>query len=146
MTPPASDREIVNSRAYPFSQERVFAAFAQADLLALWWGPKGFTNTFDTFDFSEGGQWLFTMHSPDGHGFRNECLFEQIHPPARIVISHVSAPKYVLEITLDETDAGRSTRLSWVQRFETAEMRDKILKIAGPANEEVLDRLAAVLD
>ena len=26
-----------------------FAAFQQPDLLARWWGPNGFTNTFETF-------------------------------------------------------------------------------------------------
>lgn len=137
--------EIVNTRAFPECPEQVFNAFAAPDRLALWWGPKGFTNTFNTFDFRSGGPWNFIMHSPDGQNFKNECVFLDIERPGRIVISHLSAPKFVLEITLDETQRGMGTQLTWVQRFETAEMRDKILKIAGQANEEVLDRLAAVL-
>jgi len=35
--------------------------------------------------------------------------------------------------------------LSWTQRFETPEMRDKIAKYAVKANEEVFDRLASIL-
>ena len=29
----------------------VFAALAAPDRLARWWGPDGFANTFDVFDF-----------------------------------------------------------------------------------------------
>lgn len=139
-----SDHDIVNARSYPHPRERVFAAFADPACLARWWGPKGFTNTFHTFNFQPGGQWLFTMHSPDGHDFKNECVIQEISAPGRIVIEHVSAPRYVLVVTLEAT--GDGTRLSWTQTFETAEMRDKIVQFAGPANEELLDRLAAVLD
>lgn len=144
MKPDISDRDIVNSRTYPQPRERVFAAFADPASLARWWGPKGFTNTFHAFDFQPGGQWLFTMHSPDGHDFKNECEFQEISEPGRVVIDHVSAPRYWLDVTLEPT--GNGTRLSWIQTFETAEMREKILKFAGPANEELLDRLAGVLD
>ena len=31
-------------------------AFATAEVLASWWDPEGFTNTFDAFEFSVGGQ------------------------------------------------------------------------------------------
>lgn len=143
MSPDTSDRDIVNSRTYPHPREQVFAAFSDPDSLAQWWGPKGFTNTFHAFDFQPGGQWLFTMHSPDGHDFKNECVFQESSAPGRIRIYHIPPPKYLLEVILDPTAEG--TRLSWVQTFETAEMRDKIFKFAGPANEELLDRLADVL-
>lgn len=78
-----------------------------------------------------------------GHDFKNECLFREISRPAKLIIDHVSTPKYVLEITLTATDEG--TLLGWRQRFETPEMRDKIAKFAGKANEENLDRLASAL-
>ena len=143
MSPASSDRDIVNARTYPQPREQVFAAFSNPDSLARWWGPKGFTNTFHTFDFQPGGQWLFTMHSPDGHDFKNECIFQEISAPGRILIHHIPPPKYQLEVTLQPTPEG--SRLTWVQTFETPEMRDKILKFAGPANEEVLDRLADLL-
>ena len=29
----------------------VFAAFSEANRLAAWWGPDGFTNTFEQFEF-----------------------------------------------------------------------------------------------
>jgi uncharacterized protein YndB with AHSA1/START domain len=35
----------------------VFDAFTRPDVLARWWGPSGFTNTFEVFEFRPGGQW-----------------------------------------------------------------------------------------
>lgn len=138
-----SDREIVTSRLFTHPRERVFAAFSDAEALAKWWGPKGFSNSFHSFDFRTGGRWRFTMHSPDGRAFENESVFQEISRPARIIIDHVSAPKFVLEIAL--ADRAEGTLLSWTQRFETPEMRDKIAQFAANANEENLDRLASVL-
>ena len=83
------------------------------------------------------------MHSPDGHDSRNESVFQEISRPDRIVIDHVCPPKFVLEITQAEHAEG--TWLTWTQTFESPEMRDKIAKFAGPANEANLDRLTAVL-
>lgn len=143
MTPTLSDRSLITARLLPFPRERVFAAFAAAAALAEWWGPRGFTNTFHTFDFQSGGQWLFTMHGPDGRDYENESVFQEISRPGRIVIEHVCQPKFVLEITLAEHAEG--TWLTWTQTFESPEMRDKIAKLIGHANEENLDRLAAVL-
>lgn len=124
-------------------RERVFDAFSDAETLAKWWGPAGFTNTFHSFDFRTGGQWRFTMHSHDGHDFKNESFFKEISRPTRIAIEHVSTPKFVLEITL--ADSAEGTLMSWTQRFESPEMREKIAKYAIKANEEVFDRLASVL-
>jgi uncharacterized protein YndB with AHSA1/START domain len=143
MTQNTSDCEIVTSRLFTHARERIFDAFSDADTLAKWWGPDGFRNTFHSFDFQSGGQWQFTMHSPDGHDFKNECVFKEVSKPSTIIIEHVCSPKFVLEIILSDTEEG--TLLSWRQRFETPKMRDKIATFAVNANEENLDRLASIL-
>ena len=143
MAQDTSDREIVNSRKLMHPVERIFEAFSDPDKLAVWWGPKGFKNTFHRFEFKPGGQWLFTMHSPDGRDFENESVFKAIIEPTGIVMEHICAPKFVLEISL--TDIPGGTQLLWTQRFETAEMRDRVVRYAGNGNEENLDRLESVL-
>ena len=56
---------------------------------ARWRGPKGFTSAFHTFEFRDGGSWLFTMHGPDGqdhadHGpFDLIVMLEALHDMAR---------------------------------------------------------------
>jgi uncharacterized protein YndB with AHSA1/START domain len=62
----------------------VFAAFEQPDRLARWWGPKDFTNTFERFEFTPGGRWVFAMHGPNGASYPNESVFREIEPDSRI--------------------------------------------------------------
>lgn len=76
MTSP--DCEIVSSRTVNASQELVYKAWTDPDHLKIWWGPKGFTNTFDEFDLREGGRWRFIMHAPEKGNFKNDCEFISI--------------------------------------------------------------------
>ncbi len=136
--------EIMSSRDLPFPREAVFAAIADPTRLAQWWGPAGFTNTFDQFDFRPGGDWKFVMHGPNGVDYPNHSVFSVITPPERVEFEHVSAPKFRMTMTLAELPKQR-TRLVWRMKFATAELRDQIFKIAGSANEENFDRLTKEL-
>ena len=140
-TDPASDRDLVTSRVIDAPRERVFAAFADPARLARWWGPNGFTNTFEEFDLRPGGRWRFVMHSPDGASYRNESVFADVAPPERVVIEHESAPQFELTITFEDVDG--KTRVGWRQRFATAEQCRQIARFAVDANEQNLDRLTA---
>ncbi|MBM4119179.1 hypothetical protein FJ251_15870, partial [bacterium] len=57
-TPQVPSAAFRTERVLTATPSRVFAAFAQAEQLAQWWGPSGFTNTFATFDFKPGGRWV----------------------------------------------------------------------------------------
>ncbi len=122
---------------------RVFAAFERADLLAAWWGPKGFTSTFETFELEPGGRWVFVMHAPNGASYPNECVFREIQRDSRIVIEHVVEPRF--RLTVELTARGEQTHLCWVQAFESPEVAAKMRALSETANEQVLDRLEAVL-
>lgn len=63
-------REIVTTRVFDAPRAMVFAAWTDPDQLKLWWGPKGFSNTFHTCEIKPGGLWTYTMHGPDGKKFR----------------------------------------------------------------------------
>ncbi|MFN3440561.1 MAG: SRPBCC domain-containing protein [Acidovorax sp.] len=123
---------------------QVFAAFQQPELLAQWWGPAGFTNTFEQFDFVPGGRWVFVMHGPDGKNHHNENVFRAIEPGALVVIEHVLAPLFTLTVRL-APHGDQDTHLTWEQAFESAEMADKLRDFVTQANEQNLDRLEAVL-
>ena len=60
------ERTFLTSRSLPYSPHAIYAAFESARLLVNWWGPDGFTNSFEVFEFKEGGRWRFQMHGPDG--------------------------------------------------------------------------------
>ncbi|MHA4808861.1 SRPBCC family protein [Flavitalea flava] len=48
-------------RNFNAPKEVVFEAFANADAMAEWWGPKGMSLTVKTFDFKPGGKFLYKM-------------------------------------------------------------------------------------
>lgn len=136
-------RTLSTERLIAFSTQQVFSAFASGKLLASWWGPNGFTNTFDVFEFRPGGRWIFTMHSPDGGNFENESYFESIVPDEKIVIRHDCAPLFTLTISLNPENEG--TRLVWEQVFDDVKTAQVIKQRAGKGNEENLDRLEQAL-
>lgn len=63
MTPFTTRRLLAASTA------AVFAAIQDPQRLARWWGPDGFTNQIDIFEFRPGGRWVFTMVGPDGTAY-----------------------------------------------------------------------------
>jgi uncharacterized protein YndB with AHSA1/START domain len=139
-----SERECVHSRLIDAPRERVFAAIAEPHQLARWWGPDGFTSTFESFDFRPGGHWRFVMHGPDGTDYPNQNVFAQIAAPERVVVDHPSdTHHFVLTITL--ADEGGRTRVGWRQVFDTREHRDHVAPVVAAANEQNLDRLAALV-
>lgn len=139
---PVADNEIVSTRLFHSQRERLFEAFSDPRQLAQWWGPKGFTNTFDKFDFRPGGDWKFTMHGPDGKDYANHTRFIEIVPAERIVYEHI-APHFHMVITL--ADAGDGTQMTWCMRFESPEICERFKPICVPSNEENFDRLEAHL-
>ncbi|WP_026564970.1 SRPBCC family protein [Bacillus sp. UNC41MFS5] len=135
--------ELVHTRIFEVPRELVFEAWINPDYLANWWGPKGFTNSFHKFDMQPGGTWEFTMHGPDGTDFPNKVIFVEIVKPERIVLKHVSGPRF--QITAIFEDIESKTRLTFRQAFETARVFDNVKTYAEPGNEQNLDRLEVQL-
>jgi uncharacterized protein YndB with AHSA1/START domain len=135
------DRTFRTSRELSAPPPAVFAAIREPERLARWWGPQGFTNRFETFDFSPGGRWVFDMVGPDGHRYPNESVFASITPDRQVVIQHVVPPLFQLTITLEPTLQG--TRVVWEQVFADVAVAKAVRAIVVPANEQNLDRLLA---
>jgi uncharacterized protein YndB with AHSA1/START domain len=138
-----ADREIVMTRVFDAPRARVFDACTDPAQIGQWWGPAGFTCTFETFDPRPGGHWRFVMHGPDGTDYPNENVFVAIDRPARIVLDHVVAPRFRLTATFEEV--GARTRLTLRQVFDSAELRTAVAPYAVPGSEQMLDRLAGAL-
>ena len=140
-SPDISDREFIHSRLIDAPPERVFQAIANPACLTRWWGPDGFTSTFEIFDFRPGGEWRFLLHGPDGTDYPNENVFREI-APERIVIEHLGGVHhFFLTITLERR--GGRTMVGWRQVFDSAEHAAQIAAIVREANEQNLNRLAA---
>jgi uncharacterized protein YndB with AHSA1/START domain len=129
------------SRKIPVLPENIFAAFSNPERLAKWWGPAGFSNTFNQFEFQPGGKWSFVMHGPDGRNYPNESEFIEIVPNEKIVISHHSQPDFTLTILL--TSSAKGCLVDWIQEFDSEEVAKNVAHIVIPANEQNLDRLTS---
>jgi uncharacterized protein YndB with AHSA1/START domain len=132
------------SRVLAAGPQAVWAAFADGGRLARWWGPAGFSNVFETFDFRPGGAWRFDMIGPDGQRYANVCRFGELRPAERLTVHHVVEPVFTLAVTLAAAESGH-IRLDWAQTFADGRTARQLQALCGPANEQNLDRLAAEL-
>lgn len=140
----SDDRTVLNQRVVPYTREQVFKAWTDPGLLAQWWGPKGFTNTFHTFELKPGGKWHFTMHGPDGADYENLCVFKDIVETERVVLDHIeTVHRFLLSGTFKTVNDG--TAIEFRQVFASADECNRIRSFVTGANEQNLDRLEAVL-
>src|SRR3954468_10503644 len=91
-------------RVLPYPPRQIFAAFSNPEVLARWWGPNGFTNTFEIFEFRPGGRWKFVMHGPNGANYPNENVFLTTDAASQVVIQHVSEPRFILAVALQRVE------------------------------------------
>lgn len=138
-----ADRRIETHRVVPFSSSQVFHAFSDPTVLATWWGPKGFTNTFDEFEFRDNGIWRFTMHGPDGNEYANDSRFAKVIEPSLVIIDHLCTPVFQAHFSLHDTPDG--CKIDWQMVFEDAKTKSHVARYAGDANEQNMDRLVAAL-
>lgn len=134
------DCEIVSTRIVNAPRELVYRAWTAPEHLKNWWGPTGFTNTFNEFDLYVGGKWSFIMHGPDKGNYPNECEFIKIEAPSLIAWKRYSKPLFQVVATFEEVATGK-TKVVFKQIFDTAEECRKVKAFAVDKNEENLDRL-----
>jgi len=139
----APDREIVSSRVFAAPRGKVFAAWTDPALLARWWGPKGFTNTFQEFDLRPGGKWRFVMHGPDGSEYPQESVFVEVAKPDRMIFDHLGEHEYRAVITF--TDESGKTKVIFRMIHRTAEECERVRPYVVEGNEQNFDRLESVL-
>jgi uncharacterized protein YndB with AHSA1/START domain len=124
----ALDREIVLTRVYAASRERVFRAFTEPDAVGQWFGPDGYVCTVRHMDVRVGGRWTFDFVGPDGTLYTNRVEYLQIEADRLLVFDHGSdidddPSRFRVTITFDEQSDGK-TVLTLRQLHPTAEQRD----------------------
>ena len=134
------DCEIVSTRIFNVSNELLFRAWAEPKHLENWWGPAGFTNTFNEFDFRVGGKWSFIMHGPDKGNYANECEFIKIEKSSLIAWKRHSQPIFQVVAIFEEL-GNNKTKLIFKMLFNTASECEKLKKFVVDKNEENFDKL-----
>lgn len=139
-TATAPESEIVSSRIIDAPRELVYRAWTEPEHLKKWWGPAGFTNTFNEFDFRVGGKWSFIMHGPEKGNYPNECEFIKIEKPSLIAWKRHTKPLFQVLATFEELSHDK-TKIVFKMLFDTIEECNKLKPFVVDKNEENFDRL-----
>jgi uncharacterized protein YndB with AHSA1/START domain len=141
--------EIRITRIYDAPVRAVWDAWTDPQQVAQWWGPRGFTLTTHSKDFRVGGNWVYTMHGPEGVDYSSKTPYLEIEECVKLVYDHGGnddrPPLFRVTVLFSETDG--KTKMEMSMALSTpeaaAEMRKFIKKAGGDAT---WDRLAEFLE
>jgi uncharacterized protein YndB with AHSA1/START domain len=88
-----TERELVITRDFDAPRELVWKAWTEPEHFKSWMGPKGFTTPVCKIDLRVGGEYLYSMRSPEGQDFWSKGVFREIVPPERLVMTASRADK-----------------------------------------------------
>lgn len=151
MSQSIADRQVVITRVIPFPKALVFEGWTQRQHLEKWYGPNGFTITTEKFDFREGGEWIFTMHGPDGTNFPNRNRWQTIEAPNKIHYlvdgGKEDLEDVAFECTVTFEDHAEGTLITLSHLFSTKEGRDLVVREYGAieGGHQTLARLEALI-
>jgi uncharacterized protein YndB with AHSA1/START domain len=117
------------TRVLPASREGVFDSFANAALLAKWWGPEGFTIPRIEFTPRVGATYRIEMQPPEGDAFSLTGTFREVEVPSRLAFSFQWEPPdpddqdTVAQVSFHVTDDSTEVHLSQGP-FKTQSRRD----------------------
>lgn len=138
------NRQIRMTRTFKAPIDLMWEVWTNPEHVANWWGPNGFKNTIHHMDFREGGEWTLTMHGPDGTNYPNRSVFKEIVPHKKIVFEHFN-PHFITTVLFESK--GAETQIDWSLLFDTAEMRDIVVKAhnAEQGQKENMEKLEKYL-
>jgi uncharacterized protein YndB with AHSA1/START domain len=146
-TLPKDKPQIITERLLNAPRELVFKVLTEPEHIKHFWGPDGFTNSIKQMDVKPGGQWLFTMHGPDGTDYPNRIIYRKITPPSYMAWDHdggeddPSGHRFFGELELFAE--GNKTRIQLRMTESSMAARDEVAKYAVAGGIQNLERLAA---
>lgn len=119
--PGDAERELTLTRVYDAPRALVFKAWTDPKLLALWWGPKMFTNPVCEVDARPGGKLRIVMRGPDGNDYPMRGVFKEVVAPERLSFTNFAVDaedQPVIEgfTTVVFAEEGKKTRLTVITR------------------------------
>lgn len=141
--------ELYITRIYTATVKQVWDAWVDPKQVAKWWGPRGFTLTTKRKDVRTGGDWLYTMHGPDGTDWPNHTKFLEVDKYKRLVYDHggFEDKPPMFRVTVLFSEINGKTKMEMTMSLptpEAAEEARKFIKKAG--GDSTWDRLAEFLE
>ncbi len=141
-----SDRLIEMLRLIGAPQKLVYEAFHDPKHITNWWGPNGFSTTTYKMDFRVGGEWLFTMHGPDGTDYENRVRYTEINAPTYMAYDHDGGDggqdvyRFKAEVMFEPEDG--KTRVTLRLICQSVEQRETMAKFGAiEGGHQTLERL-----
>lgn len=82
----ATDAEVLVETVLHASADVAFAAWVEASLIELWWGPDGFKTTVQLIEPCAGGRFAYLMEGPSGASCVMRGRFLIVDAPHRLEI------------------------------------------------------------
>jgi len=141
--------EIKINRIYDAPLKLVWEAWTDPKKAAKWWGPRGFTLTTHSKELKAGGQWIYTMHGPDGVDYPNITTYHQVEKHSRLVYDHGAnenqPPMFKVDVKFSEVKGKTIMEMRMIFATpEVAKETGKFIKKAG--GNSTWDRLAEYVE
>ncbi len=130
-TTSGNQHELVITREFNAPLALVWQAWTEPELVAKWFGPKGFTTRVDELDLRAGGKSVYVMIGPDGTEYPSTGVFQEIVPMERMVTTDEFGDDYEAP---DGTDLPQGMVLTTT--FESLGSRTKVTLIVSHPTEE----------
>jgi uncharacterized protein YndB with AHSA1/START domain len=143
----SSPWDLVITRVFDAPRELVWKAWSDPEVLAQWWGPKGFTNPRCEWDARPNGEIHIDMRAPDGVVYPMKGVFQEVVEPERMVFVSTALDengKSMFDVlnTVTFTDQRGKTALTLQARVITTTARaPQHLKGMETGWSQSLDRL-----
>jgi uncharacterized protein YndB with AHSA1/START domain len=114
---PADGLSLELTRRLAAPRARVFDFFARADLLAQWWGPRGFSIPSIDFIPRVGATYRIEMRPPDSDAFELTGTFREVDVPRRLAFTFQWEPadpddeETLAQITFEAIDDSTTVQL-----------------------------------
>jgi uncharacterized protein YndB with AHSA1/START domain len=103
-----SDTQILITRVFDATADRVFAAWTTPAMVRQWWGSPDEPLVVCTIDLRVGGEWRYVMRRADGDELGWHGTYREIAAPTRLVSTEVfegyAEAESVNSMTLTEVD------------------------------------------
>ena len=140
---------VIITRTLHAPRDIVWRAVSEAEHVLAWWGPRGYVNTIEAYDFRPGGQWRIRTDIPNGPSVVFQGEFREIAAPEKIVRTFGMAGMWdgrTSVETMTLTADGDRTRYRVAARFQTrADLDGMLASGMEKGMNEGFDRLDALL-
>jgi uncharacterized protein YndB with AHSA1/START domain len=146
-----SDTEVVITRSFDAPARLVYEASTKPEYMKRWYGPRSFTMVHCEIDLRPGGQFFWTVRTPDGMAFSYRGTYGTIDAPRHMtyteafLLGDTWTNDLQYDVTLDEHDG----QTDMTVRLTYATMADRDAHLASGMEEGMAEshqRLDELLD